>query len=173
MRCSYILVCFGCQIVPAWYLDYVFAPSHRRTNNPLPFICLPTSSVCLLYLSASELPPLVQKQLSWPSFSSSGNCIPLTLTPLTPSQASALQTLDFVQPKCQINSVSVPFFPPQSLFVFVFSPAHLLRHCILVFVSHFCFFGGVLCVCSTGAPPCLEVLSPLSCDVTAHLHLSD
>lgn len=160
MLCSYILVCFGCQIVPAWYLDYVFAPSHRRTNNPFPFICLPTSSVCLLYLSASELPPLVQKQLSWPSFSSSGNCIPLT--PLTPSQASAFkrQTLSSRNVK-SIQSQS-HFFPHNPcLFLYFLQPTCSVTVSLFLFLTS-AFSGGGGSVCSTGAPPCLEVLSPLS-----------
>lgn len=147
MRCSYILVCFGCQIVPAWYLDYVFAPSHRRTNNPLPFICLPTSSVCLLYLSASELPPLVQKQLSWPSFSSSGNCIPLTPHPPHP-QSGLRVTNARLCPAEMSNQFSLsPIFSPTIpvCFCFLSSPlAPSLYPCFCF--SLLLFRGGSVCV---------------------------
>lgn len=139
MLCSYILVCFGCQIVPAWYLDYVFAPSHRCTNNPLPFICLPTSSVCLLYLSASELPPLVQKQLSWPSFSSSGNCIPLTpLSPVRPPHSNAR-----LCPAEMSNQFSLsPIFSPTTPVCFCFFSSPLAPSLYPCFCFSLLLFRG-------------------------------
>lgn len=47
-----VVVCFGCQVVPVWYLRYVLAHASVCAYNSLHLFCFPSLSVRLLYLSA-------------------------------------------------------------------------------------------------------------------------
>lgn len=124
-----LLVCFGCQVVPVWYLRYVLARVSVCAYNSLPLF------VCLLYLSVSFICLLARccpsrKQPSWPFLllqlkSHTLVRLPSSNTKLCPAE-------------CQIISASVPFFSLSlSLLVFVsiglsFSP------CLSLAISYFC-----------------------------------
>lgn len=136
MLCSYILVCFGCQIVPACYLDYVFAPPHRRASiiRFLLFVCPLHLSVSFICLRASVRPwskssfhglPSPKVEIAPPSPPSPPVRPPRSNARLCPAQMSNQFSLS-------------PIFRPSTPVCFCFfSPAHLLHLCIFV------FFGGL------------------------------